>query len=80
MLKLALTALVTLLFTIPAIAQTGGSTIYTPGQPPTQVVPSYGGGSTIYTPGQPPTQVVPSYGGGSTIYTPGHPPTQVVPR
>ena len=58
----------------------GGSTIITPGQPPTFVNPNYGGGYTMTTAGQPPTFVNPNYGGGYTMTTPGQPPTFVNPN
>lgn len=78
--KKVLVVLVILLSAGVAMAQDGGYTIYKPGEPPTQVQPSYGGGYTVYTPGRAPTQIQPNYNGGYTVYTPGQTPTQVMPN
>jgi hypothetical protein len=62
-----------------AMAQGGGYTIQTPGQPRTFVSPLPNGGYTAQTPGQPTTFYNPSGHGGGTIFTPGQPRTFVSP-
>ena len=69
--KSVLLSLVILGVASVVVAQdSGGYTVYTPGQLPTYVRPTWGtGGYTIQTPGQLPTYVRPTYG--STYRPPG---------
>src|SRR4249920_2697198 len=77
----AMRAFSIVLLAFPGLAFAQGTTILTPSEPPTYVVPQPGGGTAILTPGQPPTYITtPQQGWGSAIVTPGQPPTYIVPN